>query len=185
MDLQWLGAPPHAAHSSMACSVANNGAVAGVAFAEDRRPREDGSIERAYIAHAFRWHNGALEELGALGEGGEPRCFITPEGDRIVASNRETLLLWRAEGETKCAALQGTVRGISACASVLVGEQNGRAVRWVNGVAEWLCNENASAAHAVSANGQIIAGHVNYKACLWSSDGAARILGTLYGGRCN
>lgn len=182
MDLKWLGAPRPSDHSSAAYSVANNGAVAGVAFTEERRPREDGGEERVYRACAFRWQDGMLEELGALGEGGEPRCFITPEGDRIVAANNRVLLLWDRAHGVECSEVSGIVCGACARAETLVGQQDGRAVRWRNGVTEFLSSENPSAAHAVSADGALVVGHTHHKACLWDASGAPRPLGTLYGG---
>ncbi len=183
MDLKWLGAPRSSDHSSAAYSVANNGAVAGVAFTEERRPREEGGEERVYLACAFRWHDGKLEALGALGEGGEPRCFITPEGDRVVAASNGVLLLWDAARGVERTEVSGVVHSACARAETLAGQQDGRAVRWRNRIAEFLSHENPSAAHAVSADGTIVVGHTRHRACLWDSNGAARSLGTLYGGR--
>ncbi|MCX7993238.1 MAG: hypothetical protein N2651_06170 [Fimbriimonadales bacterium] len=183
MDLKWLGAPRRSDHSSVAYSVANNGAVAGVAFIEERRPREEGGEERVYIAVACRWHNDCWEELGALGAVSEPHCMITPAGDCIVASGGGTTIRWSEVGGVESVEIEGVVYGVSAGAEVMVGEQSGHAARWRDGAAERLSQENPSAARAVSAEGAIVVGHAHHKACIWDANGAQRLLGTLYGGR--
>ncbi|MDW8105934.1 MAG: hypothetical protein RMK45_00485 [Armatimonadota bacterium] len=183
MNLKWLGSPRPSDHSSLACSVANNGTVAGIAFIEERRPREDGGEERVYTAVAFRWQDDCLEEIGVLGSTSEPRCLITPAGNRIVASGEGITLLWDAEhGQTQMA-IEGVVHGIDARGEALVGEHAGFAMRWYNGAAQQLSSETPSAAYAVSADGRFAVGHVHHKACMWDSIGTQRILGTLYGAR--
>ncbi|MFN3690835.1 MAG: hypothetical protein ACK4UU_07935, partial [Fimbriimonadales bacterium] len=96
-SLTWLGTlSSYYNHSSVAFSVANNGAVAGVVFAEEYRYSDTRGDYAVYIACAFRWENQQFTELGELGENCQPRCMITPDGAQVVASSDACCLLWDA-----------------------------------------------------------------------------------------
>ncbi|MCS7208843.1 MAG: hypothetical protein NZ874_04645 [Fimbriimonadales bacterium] len=180
-SLTWLGVPSLYEHSSVAYSVANDGTVAGVAFAEEYRYSDTRGNYAAYIPCAFRWKDYQFHKLGELGENCTPRCMITPQGDTIVAASEACLLRWSAERGVEQLTPQGLVCAMNACGNVLVGEAGGHAARWINSVLEPLADEVPSAARGVSANGKFIVGHIRHQAVRWEASGAVRYLGTLEG----
>ncbi|MCX7992446.1 MAG: hypothetical protein N2651_02125 [Fimbriimonadales bacterium] len=181
-SLTWLGVLRLYDHSSVAHSVATDGTVAGVAFAEEHRYSDSRGNYAAYIACAFRWKDYQFEELGELGENCNPRCMITPDGDKVVVSSDACQLRWDAEQGVQRLIAPDHVYAINACGDVLVGESEGRAVRWNSNGKEPLSDETPSAARAVSPNGKYIAGHIRRQAVCWdTATGVIRRLGTLGG----
>ncbi|MFN7019454.1 MAG: hypothetical protein ACK4RG_09355, partial [Fimbriimonadales bacterium] len=182
-SLTWLGTPSSLYdHSSTAYSVADNGATVGVAFAEEHRYSDTRGNYTSYIAYAFRWANHQFDELGELGENCQPRCAITPDGAQVVASGDACCLLWDAKHGVQRFESNGYVYAMSACGNILVGECNGRAVRWVDGRIEPLLGETPSVALAVSPDGRFIVGRICEQAVCWDmKTGSLRRLGTLGG----
>lgn len=180
--LTWLGVLRLYDHSSVAHSVANNGAVVGVAFAEEHRYAERIGNYTAYIACAFRWHDYQLVELGELGENCNPRCMISVDGEKAVVSSDTCQICYDAERGVQRLIIDGCVHGMNACGDVLVGELGGRAARWNNGETELICDETPSVARAVSPDGRFIVGRIGNQAVCWdTASGAVRRLGTLGG----
>ncbi|MCS7190560.1 MAG: hypothetical protein NZ843_03035 [Fimbriimonadales bacterium] len=182
-SLTWLGTPRAYEHSSVAYSVADTGAVAGLAFAEEHRYQDSRGNYTAYIPCAFRWENHHFEVLGELSENSQPRCVINPDGDMMIVSTDAEQLRWDAHRGMRRLPAQGCVYGMGPCGEILVGECEGRAVRWVEEAMEWLSDDNPSAARAVSANGKVIVGHIHHQAIRWDSAGKVQRLGTLGGER--
>lgn len=181
-SLTWLGVLRLYDHSSVAHSVANNGAVAGVAFAEEYRYTDRVGNYAVYSACAFCWHDYQLTELGELGENCNPRCMITLDGEKVVVSSDAYQIHWDTEQGAQRSVADGSVHGMNACGDILVGEVDGRAVRWKNGEMEPICNESPSVARAVSPDGKFIVGRIGNQAVCWDTvSGVVRRLGTLGG----
>lgn len=181
-SLTWLGVLRLYDHSSVAHSVASDGTVAGVAFAEDHRYTDRIGNYAVYIACAFRWHDYQFMELGELGENCNPRCMITPDGEKVVVSSDTCQIHWDSERGIQRLIANSFVYGMNACGDVLVGELGGRAVRWKDGDAEPLCDETPSVARAASPDGKFIAGRIGNQAVCWDmASGVVRRLGTLGG----
>ncbi|OYT70727.1 MAG: hypothetical protein CFK49_11670 [Armatimonadetes bacterium JP3_11] len=180
--LAWLGVLRLYDHSSVAHSVANNGAVVGVAFAEEHRYAERIGNYAAYIASAFRWHDYQLTELGELGENCNPRCMISVDGERVVVASDGCQIHWDSERGAQRIIADGSVYGMNACGDILVGELGGCAVSWTNGEVEHLCHQTPSVARAVSPDGRFIVGRVGSHAVCWdTASGVVRRLGALGG----
>lgn len=181
-SLTWLGVFSIYDHSSVAHSVASDGTVVGVAFAEEHRYADRIGSYAAYIACAFRWHDHQLVELGELGENCNPRCMITPDGEKAVVSSDACQLYCDAERGVQRLVTGGYVHGMNAYGNVLVGELEGRAVCWKNGAAVTICDEVPSVARAVSPDGKFIVGRIGNQAVCWdTASSTARRLGTLGG----
>ncbi|GIV05573.1 MAG: hypothetical protein KatS3mg016_1148 [Fimbriimonadales bacterium] len=181
-SLTWLGVLRLYDHSSVAHSVASNGAVVGVAFAEEHRYAERIGNYTAYIASAFRWHDHQLVELGELGENCNPRGMISLDGEKVVVASDECQIHWDSERGAQRILADGSVHGMNACGDILVGEWKGRAACWRNGEVECLCDETPSVARAVSPDGKFIVGRIGSHAVCWdTASGVVRRLGTLGG----
>ncbi len=181
-SLTWLGTLPLHDHSSVAYSVACNGAVAGVAFAEEYRYSDTRGDYTAYIACAFRWENHQFTELGELGENCRPCCMITPDGAKVMVSSDTHCLLWDATRGMQRFEGSGSVYAMNAYGNILVGEADGHAVCWVDERRELLPGEAPSAALAVSPDGRFIVGRIREQAVCWDmKTGVVRRLGTLGG----
>ncbi len=181
-SLTWLGTLPLYDHSSVAYSVASNGTVAGVAFAEEHRYSDSRGNYATYIACAFRWKDYQFMELGELGENCNPRCAVSLDGDKIVISSDTCQLLWDTLHGVQRFEGNGSVYAMNACGNVLVGESEGRAVRWGDRRIEPLSGETPSVALAVSPNGRYIVGRIRDQAVCWdTASGVVRRLGTLGG----
>lgn len=182
-SLTWLGTLPLYDHSSVAYSVASDGTVAGVAFAEEHRYSDTRGNYAVYIACAFRWKDHQFVELGELGENCNPCCVITPDGEKIMVSSDACQLFWEAARGVRRFEGNGRVYAMNACGEALVGESEGRAVRWINGRIEPLpAGDAPSVALAVSPNGRFVVGRIREQAVCWdTASGVVRRLGTLGG----
>ncbi|MCX7925699.1 MAG: hypothetical protein N2554_07810 [Fimbriimonadales bacterium] len=181
-SLTWLGTLPLYDHSSTAHSVANNGAAAGVAFLEEHRYSDSRGNYAAYIACAFHWKDHRFIELGELGENCNPRCVMTLDGEKVVATSDACQLVWDTQGGVRRFTERGTVHGMSACGDVLAGESEGRAVCWLRERMTPLSGETPSTARAISPDGRYVVGRIRNQAVCWdTAAGTIRRLGTLGG----
>jgi uncharacterized membrane protein len=181
--LTWLGTPKSYPHSSVAQSVADDGTVVGVAFAEEYRYRDARGNYPVYIACAFRWQPYQFELLGELGENCQPRCIINGDGSAVFVSSTECSLRWTPEHGVQRDLKDGYIHAVNADGKVWVGELEGRAVQWRHDTLEVLAQDNPSAAYGVSADGKYCVGHIHYQAVRWDASGAIQRLGALEGGQ--
>jgi probable HAF family extracellular repeat protein len=144
---------------------------------------------------AFRWQNGAMQDLGMLGGNQSEAYAVSADGSVVAgmvhaASDYVYSFRWQNGFMDLIVGLSSRAHGVSANGTVVVGVYAQNAFRWSSGNFQTLGSLPGgtwSYAYGVSADGAVVVGSARnatgqYRAFRWTASGGMQDLGTLPGG---